>query len=67
MAGNGFSAQFDCDNAAFENEDGTFSREEVARILRALADKIEGGQEEGVCHDLNGNRVGNWHLHIESE
>ena len=51
--------EIDLDNAAFEPDAGS----EVARILRALADKVSG------CHltvaggainlrDINGNRVG---------
>ncbi len=33
-------------------------REEVARILRALADKIENGSSPSVVMDLNGNKCG---------
>ena len=36
------------DNAAFQ--DGN----------RKIADQVENGQTEGVIHDLNGNRVGEW-------
>jgi hypothetical protein len=44
------------DNAAFQdgNKDA-----EVARILRALADKIASGRIHlGELHDINGNKVG---------
>lgn len=33
---------------------------EVARILRDVALKLGGGQEEGRCMDGNGNRCGEW-------
>jgi len=45
------------DNAAF----GEDPREEVARILRVAADKVEAqgiGWNSIILHDLNGNRVG---------
>ncbi len=44
------------DNAAFEDDPG-----ELARILRALADKAENGVSDGdefVARDINGNKVG---------
>lgn len=58
-----FVAQFNIDNAAFE-EDGS---EEAARILRKLADTIETGPRLGEMEhngesvslfDVNGNRIG---------
>jgi hypothetical protein len=52
--------QIETSNAAFE-EPG-----EVARILRELADKLDGATNEGgminnqPIRDINGNRVGSW-------
>lgn len=39
-------------------------REEVARILRELAKKIEDGHGEGGVHDINGNKVGSWVIEL---
>ena len=52
--------EINCDNAAFE--DGNCSIE-VARILREMADDVEGdGQFEAMSpkdpRDINGNKVG---------
>ena len=47
-------------NAAFED-----CGEECARILKEVATKLEKGlifSGEGVCHDINGNKVGTWKL-----
>jgi hypothetical protein len=48
--------EFKTDNAAFDDMPGL----EVARILRALAAKLESatGATNGPIHDTNGNRVG---------
>lgn len=35
---------------------------EVARLLRATADRVEAGHDEGRLRDVNGNRVGEWEL-----
>ena len=56
-----FTLSFSTDNDAFYNdEDG-----EIARILRALADRVEGGdiaaQHRNVS-DINGNIVGTYVL-----
>jgi hypothetical protein len=57
----------ECGNAAFEDMPGA----EVARILRAVADKVEGvrngDRESGVCRDINGNFAGEWTLDLEDE
>lgn len=45
-------------NAAFED----MPREEVARILRSVADQLESGREGGFTRDINGNSVGTWNL-----
>jgi len=41
-------------NAAFEGENFGY---EVARILRKLADRFEGGEMPRAERDVNGNRV----------
>jgi hypothetical protein len=47
--------QIALDNAAFEDDPGV----EVARILRQIADKCEGGEVwSGPIRDINGNLVG---------
>lgn len=33
---------------------------EIARILRLIAADVENGQPEGIIHDINGNRIGEW-------
>lgn len=57
-----FTLTIDTDNAAFENG----GNEEIARILRKLADRVLYGTQDqdefGVVLDINGNRVGNWTL-----
>ena len=47
-------------NAAFT--DGP--REEIARILRKVANDITDGKEGGVILDVNGNKVGAWDLDL---
>ena len=51
-----FSLRITCDNAAFGGDPNA----EVARILRALADRLEGASpdEDYPLRDVNGNRVG---------
>lgn len=50
-------------NSAFADS----PRDEVARILRDLAKKVEDGREDGAIHDVNGNRVGSWSLELPEE
>ena len=50
------TVEFVCENAAFGEEEEW--RLEAARILRELAEKIEGGRSPRVLSDTNGNRVG---------
>ena len=33
---------------------------ELARLLRAVAQRMESGEQEGVIRDLNGNSVGHF-------
>lgn len=49
-----FKVEFDCDNEAFSDDPAL----EIARILREVIRKLELGQTEGACMDVNGNRVG---------
>ncbi len=48
---------FDADNAAFED-----MHDECARILRAIAEKIDRGETGGDVRDINGNKVGTWSM-----
>lgn len=55
-----------CDNAAFADNSGA----EIARILRDMADKVDGmirydakGTYSGDLRDINGNTVGKWECH----
>ena len=59
-----FSLQISTDGSAFEG----YSGHEVARILRALAKKVESGEEvDGSIFDANGNRCGEWSLEAEDD
>jgi hypothetical protein len=66
-----FKLSIDCANAAF-CEDDTPTPEsaapELARILRAIADRIESGDTFDTfrnCRDINGNIVGTFALKTE--
>lgn len=59
-----FELDFETDNDAFAGEDLIG---EVARILREIASKIEGGTYSGGVRDINGNRVGGFHLSTPDE
>lgn len=54
-----FKLTIDTGNAAFEDEGKGC---EIARILRAIADKVENGAESGKAVDLNGNTVGRFEV-----
>ena len=41
--------------------------QEVARILRDVADRVEKGHENGGCRDINGNTVGFWMIFLGEE
>lgn len=69
-----FKLILNTDNAAFDSP-----TEEIARILRALADKVESGAGVGPDHfagyfdgatesvrDINGNRCGIWGFRVPS-
>jgi hypothetical protein len=54
----GFRLNLACDNAAFEDDN---LNHEIARCLRAVADRIEAGEDCGKYRnilDVNGNIVG---------
>jgi hypothetical protein len=52
-----FQLQISTANAAFHDGD---TGEEVARILRDLAARVEAGRTSGTVFDVNGNRCGKW-------
>lgn len=58
-------------NAAFRDEgDGSFNGYEVARILREIADSVEGygaSRHAQSVMDINGNRVGQYKYHEDGE
>jgi hypothetical protein len=61
MARRTFKVQFNCDNAAFGPDDDGYMRDEIARILRDIADKVERKGLSGcweTIRDLNGNDIG---------
>lgn len=51
-----FEASIKMDNAAFEDAPAS----ELARILRAIAARVEAGTFDGFEWDINGNRVASW-------
>lgn len=59
-----FRMEIETDNAAF-TEEGADGLGEVARILRLVADAIEAGQLTGSPRDINGNKVGSYHMIID--
>lgn len=68
---NTFKLSIDCGNSAFcENDYPTqeSAAPEIARILRAVADRIESGDTFDTfrnMHDINGNIVGTFALKTE--
>ena len=54
-----FTCEMKTDNAAF-GEDRLDEGAEIARILREIADRVEQGDNHGICMDINGNKVGSW-------
>ena len=54
-----FTFTIECDNAAFSDANGDpWPYPEVARILRATADRVEKLTGQGNMRDVNGNTVG---------
>lgn len=60
-----FQLTINCDNAAFFVDDD-LQGEEIARILREAADKLEHGHAAGPLYDVNGNRVGSFNYSAET-
>lgn len=59
--------RIECGNAAFSDMPG----EEIARIMRDLADKLAraqpGDELSGVVRDVNGNFAGEWTLDLSDD
>jgi|6_EtaG_2_1085325.scaffolds.fasta_scaffold04235_7 DNA-directed RNA polymerase subunit M/transcription elongation factor TFIIS len=53
-----FKLTIETDNAAFD----PYPEMETARILRVIAEQIEGAANAGAAVDINGNRVGSFTL-----
>lgn len=67
----GFTLEIGTTGAAFHDEwSGELAPAgEIARILRVLADRLDGsepGAQSGVLVDLNGNVTGHWRLEGEA-
>jgi hypothetical protein len=56
-----FKLKIKTGNAAFA-EDGNDGKNEVARILREIADSLESGFDAHTVRDINGNKVGEWSI-----
>ena len=53
--------QIKTDNDAFAGN----GEQEVARLLRKVAKRVEGGEFDGVIVDIYGNRCGSFDLRLE--
>jgi hypothetical protein len=53
--------KIETDNAAFAGD----GEQEVARLLRIVAERVADGQLDGVIRDINGNRCGEFDLRLE--
>lgn len=65
-----FRVEIETSNAAFSDGESEFAGPELARILRALADRVEGGIPTGdgaSLRDVNGNTVGAWAYQSDEE
>ena len=54
--------KFDTKNAAFSEECGGGLEWQSIEILKEIIEKLENGTKEGICFDVNGNKVGEWKL-----
>ena len=58
--------KFKTGNAAFHDDNGEedeyYRNQEVARILREIADKVENYWDAGSIADYNGNKIGEWRV-----
>ena len=58
-----FRLEITCDNAAFDDpESDDATGEELARLLREAAERVELGYAMGPLMDKNGNHVGHFGL-----
>lgn len=57
-----FEVKLSLGNAAFR---GGNHAAEISRILETIARRLEDGEEDGTCYDVNGNPAGNWSLDID--
>lgn len=55
--------KIDTDNDAFAGDGAG----EVARLLRNIAERVAGGQMDGIVRDINGNTCGSFDLRLEQE
>lgn len=55
-----FNLTIESDDAAFSGQCST--RQELGRLLRSVAEKINQREEEGALMDFQGNRCGSWKL-----
>lgn len=53
-----FTMTIETDGHAFDGDPGW----EISRIVHRVVLAIANGRTEGVCLDINGNRVGEWRL-----
>lgn len=51
-----FTIEIDTSNSAFEDVE----QDEIARILREIANKLENDSTDGPIYDINGARVGKY-------
>jgi hypothetical protein len=56
------SVKINTGGSAFRNEDETLDTNEIVRLLRQTAQKIENGYEDGKIMDINGNSVGTFKI-----
>ncbi len=57
-----FKLEISTANAAFHDSGPTACADELARLLRDIADSVEAGNEAGSARDNNGNRCGGWSI-----
>lgn len=57
-----FKIEFKTGNAAFGNNDSIQQAIEIQRILGNISRLVEDGITEGICSDINGNKIGKWGL-----
>ena len=58
-----FTIEFESGDAALSDD----PHGESARILRAIASRLDDGEDSGIVADLNGNSVGQWWMSIPDE